>query len=285
MPISHTIRDLSPNNSLLERLLNIPHQILAILNPTANSHKIVKHAGRLPLLLRNPRMRHAAGHLDQALHPAQALRQGEYLRGLAEALCGGGGATDPEREHASAHAVAVLCQGDGVLRVRRQARVVYGDDVRRGLQRFAHRRCVVGCRARAKVQRFEAPVCEPAVEWRRHGADGVLQEGEPLVEGWGVECRGAHEHVRVAVDILCYAVYHNVGAVVERVLDVRGEEGVVDDDHYAVVVGDGGDSADVDEGERRVGGRLDPDQFGFRFDHLGDFDLNGGREGDLDAVG
>lgn len=52
----------------------------------------------------------------------------------------------------------------------------------------------------------------------------------------------------MAVDVFCDGVDDDVGAVVERVLHVGAQEGVVDHDHDAVLVGDGGDFADVDEG-------------------------------------
>lgn len=84
----------------------------------------------------------------------------------------------------------------------------------------------------------------------------------------------AHDHVRVAVDVLGYRVHDNVGAVVERVLHIWAEEGIVDDDEDAVLVRDGGDFSDIDEGEGRVGGGFDPDEFGFRADQLGDVDFD-----------
>ena len=65
------------------------------------------------------------------------------------------------------------------------------------------------------------------------------------MEMGGVEGGGAHEHVRVTVDVLCDAVHDNVGAVVQRVLDVGREEGVVNDDHDAVVVRDRGNRSDI----------------------------------------
>lgn len=53
----------------------------------------------------------------------------------------------------------------------------------------------------------------------------------------------------MAVYVFCYAVDDDVGAVEEGVLDIRGEEGVVDYDEDVVGVGDFRDGADVDEGE------------------------------------
>lgn len=89
----------------------------------------------------------------------------------------------------------------------------------------------------------------------------------------------------MAVYVLCHAVHDDVRAVRERVLQVRREEGVVDYDQDVVGVGDGGDGADVDEAERRVRGRFDPDQFRRGWlDQRGQVVRDAGREGHGDAV-
>lgn len=77
----------------------------------------------------------------------------------------------------------------------------------------------------------------------------------------------------------------NVGAKLQGVLDIGGQEGVVYNNEDAVLVGSGDDGSDVDQAERRVAGGLDPDQPRVGGDVLGNVDLNLGREGDLDAVG
>lgn len=136
------------------------------------------------------------------------------------------------------------------------------------------------------MESFEAAVSEPAVKGARNGSDGVLEEFQTVVERVGIVGCHAHEHVGVAVDVFGDGVHDNVGAVGEGVLDIGGHEGVVDDDEDAVLVGDVGDGADVDEREGRVGRGFDPDEFGpVGLDHAGDVEFDGGRKGDLDAVG
>lgn len=239
---------------LLQRLQHVVYKVHLVLDTAAHAHEIVPHARRLPLLLRDTPVRHRAGDLDQTLDAAQALRKRVDLGGLAEALGRLVAALDPEAEHAAAHAVAVLLERDGVLRVRLEARVVYEQDVRGGFEGVGDGGGVLGGFAGAQVERLEAAVGEPGVEGGGDGADGVLEERETLVQLRGVEGCGTHDHVRVAVDVLCNGVDDDVGAVIERVLDVGGEEGVVDDDKDAVLVGDGSHFADVDEGEGGVGG-------------------------------
>jgi hypothetical protein len=89
----------------------------------------------------------------------------------------------------------------------------------------------------------------------------------------------------VAVDVLGHGVDDDIGAVVERVLDVGAHEGVVDDNENAMAVGDLGNGLDIDQAEGGVGGGLDPDELGLRTDEVLDVKLNGRREGHLNAVG
>lgn len=97
------------------------------------------------------------------------------------------------------------------------------------------------------MQRLEAAVGEPAVESRWNRTNGVLEESEALLHFVGIKRRDAHDDVRVPVDVLGDGVHHDVRAVVERVLHVGREEGVIHHDHDAVLVRFGGHGADVDE--------------------------------------
>ena len=63
----------------------------------------------------------------------------------------------------------------------------------------------------------------------------------------------------MAAEVLRRRVEDHVCAEVERILEVRGGEGVVDDEDRADRVGGVGGGADVDEVQHRVGGGLDPD--------------------------
>lgn len=95
------------------------------------------------------------------------------------------------------------------------------------------------------------------------GGSTILEELELLVE-LGVAGDGdSHDNVRVSVEVLGDGVDDDVGAEGERVLEVGGEEGVVDDEDGArVPLDNGGEGLDVDEAEGWVGGGLDPDHLG-----------------------
>lgn len=278
------IRNLRPHHRLLHRLHHISDQIRPILHATRQPHQIIEHARRLALLARDPRMRHGPRDFAQTLNPTERLREGENLRRLAEALGRFLAATQPERQHPAAQPVAVLLQRDFAVFVGGETRVVDGEDVRGGLQGLGDEEAVLGRFAGTEVQGFDAAVGEPAVEGGGDGADRVLEEGEAGVEVGGVEGGDTHEDVGVPVDVFGDAVDDDVGAVLEWVLDVGGEEGVVDDDHDAAAVRDVGYGSYIYQGEGRVGGRLDPDQLSLWFDLLLDVELDGGGEGNPHTV-
>jgi len=89
----------------------------------------------------------------------------------------------------------------------------------------------------------------------------------------------------VTVDILGDTVDNDVGTEIERVLDVRGEESVVNNDEDTVLVGLRNNSSDIDKAQGRVARTLDPDQTGIGGNVLADIDLDLWCEGHLDAVG
>lgn len=50
---------------------------------------------------------------------------------------------------------------------------------------------------------------------------------------------------RMAINVFCDRVNDNVCAMVERILNVGAEEGIIDHDHDAISVGHGGDVPNV----------------------------------------
>lgn len=90
----------------------------------------------------------------------------------------------------------------------------------------------------------------------------------------------------MAVDVFGDGVDDDVGSMVKRILDVRAQESVVHHNLDAMLVSNGRNGANINEAQGRVGRGLDPDEPGLaRADQLGHVGLDGGREGDLDAVG
>ncbi len=90
----------------------------------------------------------------------------------------------------------------------------------------------------AQMQRLGTAQDEPGVHRARYGAGRVqneLQAGREIVVI--DECDSA-DHVAVAVEILCGRMPHDVGAELERLLEVWRREGVVDDEERVMQVGD-----------------------------------------------
>ena len=116
----------------------------------------------------------------------------------------------------------------------------------------------------AQAQRLDAAQHQPGLV-RVHGAAQV----EVHLAQAGQHCRilgddDAGHHVGVAVDELGHAVQHDVRTQLQRVLQERRGEGVVDDHQRAVLVGDRGAGREVGQLQGRVGRRLEVDQLGLR---------------------
>ena len=89
----------------------------------------------------------------------------------------------------------------------------------------------------------------------------------------------------MAVDVFGNGMHNDIGTVIQRVLDVRTQERVVDHDHDPVPVRHRGNIPDVDQTQCRIAGRFDPDQFGLvRSDHVRDIQLDTRGERDLHAM-
>ncbi len=92
--------------------------------------------------------------------------------------------------------------------------------------------------------------------------DRADRVGDVAEVGLDVGRVGGHEaadDVGVSADVLRGRVDHDVGPEPERGLQIGAGEGVVDHQQRIVTMGDLGDRGDVDDGQQRVGRRLDPD--------------------------
>lgn len=268
----------------LDGLDDVADEVLRLLDAARDADEVVEDTHAEALGSGDAGVRHAGGHLDEGFDASQGFGEREDLRELAESVGRCLVAPETEAQHAAAHAVAVLGYCDLSLRVRCGARVVDGRDEGVGLERRGDGCRVDGRLARTQVKCLETTVGEPAVKGRWNAADCVLEEAEALVSVVAVEGDDAHDDVAVPVDVLCDAVDDHVGSEVEWVLDVRREERVVDNDLDAALMCDGCHGADVDEPQRRVGRRLDPDDPRIRLDVFGQVELDLGRERDVDAV-
>ena len=202
-------------------------------------------------------MRHPVRVLDQALDATEALGERPDLRARDEVdrlLLG----LDEERDHASE--VAHLPCGDLVAGVVGQAGVEHVRHGRVLVQEADDRAGVLAVLPHPHRQRLQAAQHEPGVERPRHRPERLLQEAQALGDRRVVRRREPADHVGVAAEVLRRRVHDDVGAELERLLQVRRRERVVDDEQRAGGVRRVGGGADVDDVEERVRRRLDPDE-------------------------
>lgn len=91
---------------------------------------------------------------------------------------------------------------------------------------------------------------------------------------------------RMTIDVFSHRVDHYVCAVIQWVLHVRTEEGIVHNDMDSMSMCYGCNFSNIYQTQRRIARAFNPDQFRFvRSNELGDINFNAGRKRDLNAVG
>lgn len=90
----------------------------------------------------------------------------------------------------------------------------------------------------------------------------------------------------VTVNVLGNRVDHNVGTVIQRVLDIGAHESVVDNHQNTVAVSNLRNGTDINKAQSGVGGSFNPDELSLiRADQFLNILLDGGRESHVDTVG
>lgn len=213
-------------------------------------------------------MGHDSRDLNQGLDTTEGLSQSEELGGRGEDRGSLGTTGDSERNHTTSKTVTVLLENNRVSGVRLETRVVDSND---GLVLGQVLGNLLGGESSlsdSQVQGLETSVGQPGVKWRRHRANGVLQETVLLVQLVVVGGQDTANHVGVTVDVLGDGVDNNVSTVHQWVGNVWGQEGVVDDQDGVLVVllvvllDDFGDSRDVGHRQGWVGWSLEPHKLG-----------------------
>ena len=78
---------------------------------------------------------------------------------------------------------------------------------------------------------------------------------------------------------------NNVCAMIQRILYVGAQEGIVYNDHYSMRMGHACNVPNIDQAKRRVARAFNPDQFRFvRPYQLGNVDFEARRECDLNTM-
>ena len=223
--------------------------------PHGQADHVVGDAEALAALRRHRRVGHGGGVADERLDAAEALgerHQPRPVENRARAL---------QRPHAEGDHPAEpahLAPREGVLRVRRQAGVVHGVDLRMRGQEVGQRHCVRVVALHPNRQRLGAAEDEPGVHRPEDGALRVLHEAQPL------DVIVAHRHHHDAADAVgmtvqefCRAVDDEVGAEVDRPLHGRARERVVDHDEHVVATRDLARAGQVGQAQHGVRRRLE----------------------------
>ena len=86
----------------------------------------------------------------------------------------------------------------------------------------------------ADGKRLDAADQQKRIERTEHTARGILNERELLREFLCADDCQSRDHIAVSAEIFRCAVYHNVRAERQRLLQIRRHECVIDDDEQAV---------------------------------------------------
>ena len=234
---------------------------------------------------------------DQTLNVSNICQQRKDLQLVNELKCCFLSALDIEGEDGCA-AVREVLLVQSVIRVLRQRRMVDVLDLRMVLEEFNDLLGVLDMALNAQRQRLGALEQQECVE-RRDGSAGVaekdradigyessradsVREGDAVVArvrlsdrrvlagSLPVELAGVDDNAAegraVAADELGSGMDNDVRAVLDRTDEVRGAEGVVDDERQAVLVRDLSDGFDVRNVGVRVAEGLDVDSLGVVLD-------------------
>ena len=203
-------------------------------------------------------MGHHSGQLDEGLDAAETLRDFEEAQSSEHSARFREPSLDLER-HDPAEAVH-LRSGNIMGRMIMQAGIVDPPHPGVVLQETRDLRGVFFVLPHAQRESFYSSQREKTIERGRRSAGGILQELEPLVERDLIEANRTADDVRMSREIFCRRVKHEIDAKLERPLENRRCECVVDQTQGAAAMGDVRCQPDIRDSEKRVGRRFDPDK-------------------------
>jgi len=264
---------------------NISDEVLAVFDTTAQPDQIIKDTGSFSLFPWDTSVSHAAGNLTQALYTSKRFGKSKNVSLLTESLSGFGTTLDSEADHTATHTVSVLFDSNVSLRVGVEARIVDGNYLRRRFQGSSDGGGILSCGPGTKMESLQASVCKPAVKGGRNCADGVLEEEETRVDDIIVEGGNTHDNIGVAIDVFRDRVDDDIGAVLQRVLNVRTHESVINNNFDTIRMGNFADGTNIYQCQSRIRGSLDPDELGLGSDNLVEVNLEAAGECDGDAMG
>lgn len=160
-----------------------------------------------------------------------------------------------EGQHAAEPLESIL--GEQTVAVAIHARVMHGPNERMRQQVFRHSLRVALLTLHAQRQRLDATAHVVAFGRGEHAAEPVLREVDAIADLIVQHHHKAGVHLGMACQVFGGRMDDDIRAQIERLLQVRRDERVVDDGQRAVSVRDGRDAVDVVDLQQRVGQRLE----------------------------
>ena len=191
---------------LRQCLIEIGDQIVGVLDPDADPHKVVSDAKRGLAFVRHGKMRHRCGMAGERFRAAQADRQLRHLQRIEETEALGFAALDEDGEGAArAGAVAVV---DILLaRVLDHAEVAQPFDLGMVFEEVAYLLCVLPCALHPQLDRFEAAQQHPCRVGIGNPAHRVAQRADRVDEAL-LARHAAGDEIGMAADIFGQRIDH-----------------------------------------------------------------------------
>src|SRR5467141_2040759 len=121
-----------------------------------------------------------------------------------------------------------LTLNDVLLFIAAKPRIVDSFDSRLSLQEVDYLAGVCVMSFHPNSERLDPSQHEPTIHRPRDGPNGVLQEFQPLLNFLVRRDRCSTNQVAVTTEILCRTMDNNIRSMVQRILQVRAQESVVD---------------------------------------------------------
>src|SRR5699024_5940537 len=240
-----------PSGALVQRvecLLEIGQEILDFFDANGNAHQI-RRWHQLGAFRRH--VRHLLWVLNQRFHSTERFSQ-THQAGVQTRLTSMVFLVETHRHHATK--ATHLLHGNVMAWMIWQAWVEYFLDLWTRLQVLGNLLRVAAVAIHAYCQGLDTAGGEVGIERRRHCAYATLEVQETLIYLGIIGYHSATEDIGVSAEVLRGGVQDVICAQGQWVLQVRGREGVIDDDLCVLL--NGHNTCDIGNRQRRVGGGL-----------------------------
>eukprot|EP00049_Salpingoeca_infusionum_P003992 m.73523 g.73523 ORF g.73523 m.73523 type:complete len:316 (+) comp12369_c0_seq1:160-1107(+) len=249
-------------NSEVDGLLQIGKKIVRVLNTNRQPQEVVSNANCGTVVSWHRCVCHDGWKLSKGLYGTQTFGEGKDLDVLEELLGLVKATLDSEGHHTTE--AGVLGLGDGMARVGLKTRVNHLFNLWVSLKEAGNSHGVAGVHLHAQVQGLQATVHHVAVEWSRNRTGSKLDELQALRQLIVRADGNTHEHITMAVQVLCDGGKLDVSTEGEWALEVWRHKSVVNHNDDVLTLGTDGstDCLDVSHLQQGVG-------WGFKPHHLG----------------